>query len=108
MSLMPMLQMQHKLNKELKFMDENEAVEVKTYKKDRGFIIHKLNNDDFRLVEFGYQHLDIVGNQHEIKKQINKTIKREFPRSNQAWVQFFQKVTDPYQLNKRQPQIDLF
>lgn len=108
MPLMPMMQMRHKVEQQLKVMADGEAIEALTYKKDRGFVLLKKTDNIFTLAEFGYVNACVTNDSQQIKKQLKAVIKREFPRSNQAWVQFFQHVDDPFQLHGKQPQINLF
>lgn len=103
-----MMQMIQKVEHELKSMPIKDAVEVKTYKKDRGFVLYRNDEDLFSLIEFGFENISEEGEQHQISKLIKKVIKREFPRSNQAWVQFYQQVEHPLKLKNKQPQMQLF
>ena len=108
MPLIPMIQMLHKVTQQFKSMPEKEAMEVKTYKKDRGFILYRKSADIFVLIGFGYENYQIENTQHEVSKELKKLIKREFPRSNRAWVQYFQNVDNSNNLRNKQPQMDLF
>lgn len=103
-----MMQMIHKVEQELKSMPIKDAMEVRTYKKDRGFVLYRNDENQFILIEFGFEHGVTDGEAHQISKLIKQVIKREFPRSNQAWVQFYKQVNDPMQLKNKQPQMALF
>lgn len=109
MALIPMGQVIHKIEYQLKNMAIQEAIEVKTYKKDRGFILHRSSEQEFTLVQFGYQNQTITTVKNEIKKACKKALKVEFPRSNQAWVQYYQGVEDPTNIKPHhQQQMALF
>ncbi|MGR5066487.1 hypothetical protein [Photobacterium sp. DNB22_13_2] len=83
------------IDKQLKQMHPKEVVQFKTFKKDRGFMIYRANAEQFQLVENGFNNASFAGDADKIKKQAKKSLKREFPRSNKVWVEYFQEVDCP-------------
>lgn len=68
----------------LRKMDVGGVLEIVTYKRNRGIIILKEENDFYKVKEFGY-HEEIFADLDEarLKKLLQKIAKREFPRSQQ-------------------------
>lgn len=66
-------------------LEQGAALEVLTYKRNRGFIVMRLEDDHFRLREHGY-HVETYEDMtlQEFEKMIDRVIKREFPRSQSA------------------------
>ncbi len=86
-----------------------EAVEIRTFKKDRGILLLKLDDNTFQLKQFGYVDATFIGDKEKIKKALRKSIKKEFPRSHKVWLEYFFDVSADMSLcekNKYQP--DLF
>ncbi|MGF1756207.1 hypothetical protein L4C33_21790 [Vibrio makurazakiensis] len=86
------------INKHLKELKPQEAVQFKTYKKDRGFIIYCLNSSQFQIVENGFCNASTVLDSAKILKSAKKVLKREFPRSNKVWVEYFQNLESPFDI----------
>lgn len=90
-------------------MNAKEAVHFKTYKKDRGFILYCVREGDFQIIENGYRDETYQGDAVKIRKQAKKTLQREFPRSNNAWVEYFQGVESPHDIKPHHAkQMNLF
>ena len=83
------------IDKQLKTMATKEVVHFKTFKKDRGFILYRQDSELFQLIEHGFKNTSFSGDADKIKKQAKKTLKREFPRSNKVWVEYFEEVENP-------------
>jgi hypothetical protein len=87
----------------------SEAVEIRTFKKDRGIILLKLSNDLFQLKQFGYVDTVLIGDSAKIQKSLKKAIKKEFPRSHKVWLEYYFDVdTDMVLSDKKKPQLSLF
>ncbi|MBV7296457.1 hypothetical protein [Enterovibrio paralichthyis] len=90
-------------------MSPKEAVQFKTYKKDRGFILYCIAPNEFQIIENGFKNENYLGDAVRIKKQAKKTLHREFPRSNNAWVAYFQDVESPFDIKSHHAkQMNLF
>ncbi|KIF53909.1 hypothetical protein [Vibrio owensii] len=97
------------VEKQLKELQPKEAVEFKTYKRDRGFLIYCLADSQFQVVEMGYHNQTLTGDLVSTRKHVKKALRREFPRSNKAWVEYFQNVDNPLDVKKPHPhQMPLF
>ncbi|MGI2258044.1 hypothetical protein [Shewanella sp. GXUN23E] len=96
--MIPISQVLPLVDKHLKHMAANEAVRFKTYKKDRSILIYCRAMGEFSLIEQGFHHHTCTGDRHSILKQTKKALQREFPRSNTAWVEYFEQVDDPFNL----------
>ncbi|ABZ75783.1 conserved hypothetical protein [Shewanella halifaxensis HAW-EB4] len=83
------------IDRQFKQLLPKEAVQFKTYKKDRGFLIYCIDPSRFEIVETGFSNTSSVGDMASIKKQAHKALKREFPRSNMVWVTYYKNVDSP-------------
>lgn len=70
----------------LKQADVGNVIEVKTYKRDRGFSIEKQDADLVLIREFGYKNQELTIPVTKLKKVLKTIVKTEFPRSNKAWL----------------------
>ena len=97
------------LDRSLKTMAIKEGIEVKTFKKDRGLLLHCTNADEFTLIQFGFDNRTVVGDASKIKKAFKKALQKEFPRSNKAWVEHLVGVESPFDVQPHhKPQMSLF
>lgn len=82
--MIPLNQLLKQLAQRLEKLPRDGAVEVLTYKRNRGFIVWKEGEDSFLIREHGY-HVEIYDlvNQDGLEKLVRKIVKREFPRSTQ-------------------------
>ncbi len=70
------------LERRLKKLDVHGAIEVLTYKRNRGFIVWKEAENVFTLREHGYESHFIEGlDDAKLMAAVKKIAKREFPRS---------------------------
>ncbi|UJF18312.1 hypothetical protein L0B53_14985 [Vibrio sp. SS-MA-C1-2] len=82
---------------------------MKTYKRDRGFILYRNKEGSFELIQFGFKNQRLIGTGFEMKRWIKKAFKSEFPRSHQVWVNHYINVVDPTNISlQNQPQLSLF
>lgn len=86
------------IDKQLKEMAVKEAIQFKTFKKDRGFMVYRIDVEQFQLIENGFNNTSVVGDADKIRKQTKKSLKREFPRSNKVWVEHFHDVDCPFDI----------
>ncbi len=70
----------------LKQAEIGSIIEVKTYKRDRGFSIKKQDEDQFLLREYGYRDHETTVSLRKLKKYLKIVLKKEFPRSNKVWL----------------------
>ncbi|OCH21755.1 hypothetical protein A6E04_07785 [Aliivibrio logei] len=97
------------IDKQLRELRPQEAVQFNTYKKDRGFIIYCIDATHYQILENGFKNASFIGNTESTKKQAKKSLKREFPRSNTVWVDYYQHVRSPLEINEHHSaQISLF
>ncbi|CDT88087.1 conserved hypothetical protein [Vibrio coralliirubri] len=97
------------VEKHLKCLQPKEAVHFKTYKRDRGFLLYCLDDGHFQIIETGYHNHTFTGDVASTRKHVKKVLKREFPRSNKVWVEYYQAVDDPSNVNSAHtPQMTLF
>lgn len=97
------------VEKQLKYLQPKEAVHFKTYKRDRGFLLYCLGDTQFQIIETGYHNHTFTGDVTSTCKHVKKVLKREFPRSNKVWVEYYQAVDDPSNINNSHtPQVCLF
>ncbi|CDT88626.1 conserved hypothetical protein [Vibrio coralliirubri] len=97
------------VEKHLKCLQPKEAVHFKTYKRDRGFLLYCLGDTQFQIIEAGYHNHTFTGDVASTRKHVKKVLKREFPRSNKVWVEYYQAVDDPSNVNSSHtPQMPLF
>lgn len=89
------------INKQLNTMQPKEAVQLKTFKKDRGFLLYCIALDEFMIVENGFNNTTFNGDANQIKKQAKKCLKREFPRSNKVWVEYYEGVDSPFEIGSQ-------
>ncbi|MGR6834149.1 hypothetical protein [Aliivibrio wodanis] len=83
------------IEKQLRELQPKEAIQFKTYKKDRGFLIYCINTTEYQIIENGFKNASFIGDAESTKKQAKKSLKREFPRSNSVWVDYFQNLNSP-------------
>ncbi|HAS8520167.1 TPA: hypothetical protein I7750_21580 [Vibrio vulnificus] len=97
------------VDRQLKHMKPKEAVQFKTYKQDRGFLIYCVDNSVFQLIETGCNNQSSIGDARETRRLVKKSLKREFPRSNKVWVEYFHSVDNPSNISHlNSHQIPLF
>jgi hypothetical protein len=60
------------------------TVEILTYKRNRGVVIVKLEENVFELRERGYQEATVVVAGTELEKTLKTILKRECPRSRKV------------------------
>ncbi len=80
----------------VKDLQPKEVISIKTYKKDRGFLIYCMEEGRFQLIENGFYNVSFIGSLPQIKRQARKSLKREFPKNKKAWVEFHRHVESPY------------
>ena len=80
--------------KRLKKLPSDATISVKTYKRDRGFSLHRLADDQIEISEFGYNEQIFIIPLTGVKKSLKTIIRREFPRSNKVWLQQLTKSTN--------------
>lgn len=68
----------------LKSIEPGAYIDLRTYKRDRSVVIHKLGNDSFRIVEDGFYNAEFKGDLADVKKLMKTLLKKEFPRSNKV------------------------
>ncbi|WP_297482772.1 hypothetical protein [uncultured Photobacterium sp.] len=86
-------QLFHTFRRELPIMVAGEAIEARTFKKDRGIVVLKQDTDHFVFNQFGFDNQTLTLNSVGLLKQLKKSIVKEFPRSNMAWIVHFEGVT---------------
>ncbi|MFA0055809.1 hypothetical protein [Vibrio echinoideorum] len=97
------------VEKKLKCLQAKEAVHFKTYKRDRGFLLYCLGDAQCQTIETGYHNHTFTGDVASTRKHVKKVLKREFPRSNKVWVEYYQAVENPSNINSfHSPQMPLF
>ena len=89
------------LENHLKSIEPKEVIHFKTYKKDRGFLIYCLGDGEFQLIEHGFKNSTFSGDASKMVKQAKRSLQREFPRSNTAWVEYYQDVDSPLAINHK-------
>lgn len=89
------------IERRLKDMQPKEAVEFKTYKKDRSLLLYLGDNEQFQLIERGFENEDYSGDARNIMKQVIKSLRIEFPRSNKAWVYYYRDLDSPLELKTK-------
>ncbi len=70
----------------LKQAETGAVLEVKTYKRDRGFSIEKRGDEQVFIREYGFQNQEMVVSMPKLKKTLKALVKTEFPRSNKVWL----------------------
>lgn len=69
-----------------KKMNIGELLSLKTFKKDRGLIIQKIDNNHYLLKEFGKNDETFKVNENSLKKQCKQIHDREFFNSHNIHV----------------------
>ncbi|MEC6830560.1 hypothetical protein VXS06_02130 [Photobacterium toruni] len=80
-------------------MVAGEAIEARTFKKDRGIVVLKQDAEHFVFNQFGFDNQTMIFNSVSLLKQLKKSIAKEFPRSNMAWIVHFDGVSSIEALN---------
>lgn len=57
-------------------------IEVASYKRDRSLLIVRLDADQLRLIERGFEEQTLEVGEDELRHALRPLIKREFPRSH--------------------------
>lgn len=70
----------------LKKAKAGDVIEVKTYKRDRGFSLEKQDDDTVLVREFGFRDKEHLVPISRVKKTLKTILKTEFPRSNKVWL----------------------
>ena len=83
------------LRKKLPCLEVGEALEVLTYKRNRGILIEKKEKDAYLLEEHGYKKENYgILDQNTLLKKVASILKREFPRSQQVRLYHHKKERD--------------
>ena len=85
-------QLFHTFQRALPTMVAGEAIEARTFKKDRGIVVLKQDDDLFVFNQFGFDNKTLTLDNVNLLKQLKKSIAKEFPRSNMAWIVHFDGV----------------
>ncbi|PSU19371.1 hypothetical protein [Photobacterium kishitanii] len=85
-------QLFHTFQRALPVMVTGEAIEARTFKKDRGIVVLKQDVDHFVFNQFGFDNKTLTLDSTSLLKQLKKSIAKEFPRSNMAWIVHFDGV----------------
>lgn len=93
MSKVHISQLFYTFQRALSVMVVGEAIEARTFKKDRGILVLKLDAKNFVFKQFGFDSQTLTLNNVSLLKQLKKSIIKEFPRSNMAWIVHFEGVT---------------
>lgn len=78
------------LKNDLKKLDNDHQIVIKTFKKDRSITIY-LEDNEYIINQAGYEHETYhfsIEDLKEFNKQLKQSIKKEFPRSSQIWYQY--------------------
>ncbi|SMY16185.1 hypothetical protein [Photobacterium aquimaris] len=86
-------QLHHTFQRALTDMVAGEAIEARTFKKDRGIAVLKQDVDHFIYKQFGFDNKTLALDSVSLLKLLKKAIAKEFPRSNMAWIVHFEGVT---------------
>lgn len=62
------------------------VIEVKTYKRDRGFRVEKRGDGQVFIQEYGFHNQAMNVTMPQLKKILKTMLKTEFPRSNKVWM----------------------
>jgi hypothetical protein len=62
------------------------VIEVKTYKRDRGFRVEKRGDDQVLIQEYGFHNQEMIVTMPQLQKTLKTMLKTEFPRSNKVWM----------------------
>ncbi len=74
------------LPRRLEALPEGHALDVRTYKRDRGAVFVRLGPELWRVVEFGYQDADTEVPTAGLVRAVKDLVRREFPRSTKIRV----------------------
>ena len=69
------------LMKRLPKLDIGCYLEVRSYKRDRGLLIVRMEEDDYEIIEDGFSKQSHHSGIEKMSKVLKSIIKREFPRS---------------------------
>jgi len=72
--------------KRLKSIEPGTFLDLRTYKRNRSVVIHKLDSDSFRIEEDGFFTDTFEGDLKKVQKILKTLLKKEFPRSNKVRV----------------------
>ncbi|USD62073.1 hypothetical protein J4N45_09005 [Vibrio sp. SCSIO 43140] len=86
--MIPISQVLPLVDRQLGRLQIGDKVQFKTFKKDRGFLICRVDLDVFQLIETGFNEWIATGDAARIRRYAKKALRREFPRSKKAWVTY--------------------
>ncbi|NDV27855.1 hypothetical protein [Desulfovibrio sp. JC010] len=72
--------------RKLKKLPVGRGLDLRTYKRDRSVVILRTAEDDFEVIEDGFDQQRFSEDFKGLKKLLKKLLKREFPRSNKIRV----------------------
>lgn len=78
--------LQKTLPARLRALPEGHALDVRTYKRDRGAVFVRTGPDAWRVLEHGYRTRDAVVAGAELARTVKDLVRNEFPRSNKIRV----------------------
>jgi hypothetical protein len=74
------------VTKRLKAIEPGSFLDLRTYKRNRSVVIHKISEDDFHIAEDGFYTEEYEGDLAKVRKLLRTLLKKEFPRSNKVRV----------------------
>lgn len=72
--------------RKLKKVPVGQALDLRTYKRDRSVLILRTGEDTYTVVEDGFEQERFSEDFKSLKKLLKKLLKKEFPRSNKIRV----------------------
>lgn len=78
--------LQKTLPARLRALPEGHALDVRTYKRDRGAVFVRNGQDAWRVLEHGYRSRDTVVSGAGLARTVKDLVRSEFPRSNKIRV----------------------
>ena len=87
------------IGRDLSTLELGECLDIRSYKRNRSIVICREKNNEFLLIENGFDLLEFKGDKSYILKQLKRAIKREFPRSNKVRI-YRDGITDPHSLSQ--------
>ncbi|MGS0682626.1 hypothetical protein ACVBIL_15865 [Shewanella sp. 125m-7] len=82
-------------------MQPKEAVEFKTYKKDRSVLLYLGENAQYQIVERGFEDNIYDVDAGNVLKQMKKSLATEFPSNRKAWVKHYHNIEDPLDIKRK-------
>ena len=103
MNRLSMAKLLKEFDRQARTLNIDEGFIAKTFKKDRSVFLIRETDDLFAVIQDGFTHQVYRGSFAQIKSDLHRAVKEEFPRSNMAWIKHYNQLPRTSLMRLKQP-----